>query len=183
MKKALWLIPLIAILCLSSCDPALPASGSTNEPPLETSPMLPESTPDVEPETSVEESSEMPVETSPLFAEYGRVSEHLVEEDGKLYLVLPISKTKVYAGHYKEHLIKIDLVDLEDADEYLSEKIAKYPSNSDLYLAYDGHYLLLCFEAIVDIDPPNTQDGLTSGCGIDHDHVHYSTPIGADPLK
>ena len=177
MKKRIWLILLIAVICFTSCTPLLPSESSTNE-------NIPETSPAPLPEASTPESEypDDPVETSPLFAEYGAVAEYLVEEDGKLYLVLPISQTKVYAEHCKEHLYKVKLEDLAIADRAISEEIAKYPNNGGIGLSYDGHYLLIYFEAIVSIDPPNTQDGLDSGCGIDHNHVYYSNPIAADPL-
>ena len=176
MKKRIWLILLIAVICFTSCTPLLPSESSTNENIPETSPA-----PLSEASTPESESPDDPVETSPLFAEYGAVAEYLVEEDGKLYLVLPISQTKVYAERCKEHLYKVKLEDLASADEALSREITKY-TNSAIDLSYDGHYLLIYFEAIVPIDPPNTQDGLNSGCGIDHDHVYQSFPIAADPL-
>lgn len=107
----------------------------------------------------------------------------ITKEDGKSYLVLPVSKEKVeidddYASYVKD----IDGYLLKTAEEKIGEKISLYPENSDFYLeTYDG-YLCLCVEVIVQLDPPapsidGSDEYVMRGCGIDHDHKFFSERI------
>ena len=110
-------------------------------------------------------------------------SEYFVEEDGEQYLLLPISKTKVlvYDGH-RQYIEKIDMDLLKTAEEALSAQIPQDESEPFFYLQMEEGDMYLCVEIIVDIDPPETvtmEDGtvISSGCGIDHEHVFYSERI------
>ena len=110
-------------------------------------------------------------------------SEYFVEEKGEQYLVLPISGTKVlvYDGH-KQYTEKIDMDLLKTAEEKLCAQIPQDESEPFFYLQEDEGDMYLCVEFIVDIDPPETvtmEDGtvISSGCGIDHEHVFYSERI------
>ncbi len=105
------------------------------------------------------------------------------KEDGKSYLILPVSGEKVeidddYASYVKD--INADL--LKAAEEKISEKISLYPEKSDFYLeTYDG-YLCLCVEVIVKIPPPapsvdGTEEYEMQGCGIDHEHKFFRERI------
>ncbi len=61
----------------------------------------------------------------------------------------------------------------------------KSPRNdpAEYYLEKDSDgYLCVCYEQIVDIDPPVSNEwGESSGCGIDHDHVFESQRVCALP--
>ena len=106
-----------------------------------------------------------------------------MEEEGEQYLLLPISKTKVlvYDGH-RQYIEKIDMDLLKTAEEALSAQIPQDESEPFFYLQMEEGDMYLCVEIIVDIDPPETvtmEDGtvISSGCGIDHEHVFYSERI------
>ena len=109
--------------------------------------------------------------------------EYFVEEDGEQYLLLPISGTKVliYDGH-KQYIEKIDMDLLKTAEETLSAQIPQDESEPFFYLQMEEGDMYLCVETIVYIDPPETvtmEDGtvISSGCGIDHEHIFYSERI------
>ena len=112
------------------------------------------------------------------------ISRYLTEEDGEQYLVLPISKTKVYVwDHYNEYLDQIDVRLLKAAEKSLYEQAASYAASPAFSLQTDDEgYFCLCVELIVDIDPSEVQtlpDGtaIEDGCDIDHKHVFLSERI------
>ena len=152
-KKTLFFVLALALL-LTSCNYAL----------------IPEN-----PEASITPNeSTMPPEPS----KPEELSDYLIEEDGKQYLILPVSNTKINVDKYRSHLTKIDLEMLRAADKKLSEEIKHHSENSGIYMAVDyGGELWLAFEAIVKIDPPNISEYGFSGCGIDHDHMFYKEKI------
>ena len=111
------------------------------------------------------------------------ISEYLIQEEEKQYLVLPISRENVLIWEeHTSYLDKIDLDLLKAAEEKLGVKLAENPNNSGFYLQVKDGTLHLSVEVIVDIIPAQTvtmEDGsvLDSGCGIDHDHVFYMERI------
>lgn len=111
------------------------------------------------------------------------IPEYLIKEDGKQYLVMPISGEKIWVlEEHTQYLSKIDWDLLKAAEEKLAVYLAENPNNSGFYLQLKDGTLHLCVEVIVDIIPPQTvtmEDGyvLDSGCGIDHDHVFYMERI------
>ncbi len=103
---------------------------------------------------------------------------NVLEEDGKRYLVLPVSGDKVrLSNHELAYIDDIDPALLKAAEEKITGQISQYGDNSGLYLGVvDGH-LCLCSEVIVKINPPRPSEYGNSGCGIDHDHKFFSERI------
>lgn len=105
------------------------------------------------------------------------ILDHLIEEDGEQYLILPISKKRVrVTSSHMQYLDEIDLNLLRTAEEKIRENIAQYTDNEGYFYLGDGNgYLSLCTEVIIDITPPSgTNDG---GCGIDHEHKFFKERI------
>jgi hypothetical protein len=108
------------------------------------------------------------------------ISEYLTEENGKQYLILPISRSKVYIwDQYKSQLSNIDLNLLREAEEHIMDEMSSYTASVNFFVEGDtsGH-LYLCTEWIADIDPPNVvtdENGevYENGCGIDHEHIFF----------
>ena len=92
---------------------------------------------------------------------------------------------KYYAsneGEYSRFLPYLTVEKVQEAEEKLKIKLEEYGGGSDMYLQInDQNQLCLCFEVIVDIDPPKSKiiDGeiVNSGCNIDHKHVFESEVI------
>ena len=104
------------------------------------------------------------------------IDDHILNDDSSTYLVLPSSKEKISVyGAAAGYLDRIDLELLATAESQLS-------SFEAVYLTLDDeNYVCLGCESIVDIDPPNVIDGMTSGCGIDHKHVMEEYRISKEP--
>ena len=107
----------------------------------------------------------------------------ITEENGKMYLTLPLSNEKVripegcsaYAAH-------IDAELLREAEERLQGEIAEYSNNSGFYIGKDEEgNLLLCVEVIVQITPDQASvprdEYVDGGCGVDHEHIFFSERI------
>lgn len=115
--------------------------------------------------------------SEPTSSETNSISEYLTEEDGKQYLMLPISKDKVMLWDGQaQYLDDIDLDLLKAAEEKISKQISQYSNNSGFYLQVDEGYLCLYAEVIVKIDPPASAGGV-GGCGIDHEHMFFGERI------
>ena len=120
-----------------------------------------------------------PSEPTPA-SEKNPIAQYLTEEDGDLYLVLPISKRKVcVSDEYKAYLDQVDVDLLKTAEEKISNQAAQYVDEPSFYLLIEEGLLRLSAEVIVDIDPPlikDVGDGdcVDQGCGIDHEHVFFS---------
>ena len=99
------------------------------------------------------------------------ISNHLIEEDGQQYLILPVSRQKVRVE--KEHIPLLDNIDidlLEAAEEKITEKITQYTKEREhFYLQEEDGHLLLCVEVIVSIENPSSS---SDGFFIDIDHEH-----------
>ena len=86
------------------------------------------------------------------------------------------------AGDYSRFLPYLKIEKLQEAEEKLKNKMAKYDNSSSMYLGINSKgQLCLIFEAIVDINPFKGQavDGemINSGCNIDHRHVFESEVV------
>lgn len=105
------------------------------------------------------------------------ISDYLIEEDGKQYLILPISKEKVRVSNsYTQYLDDIDLDLLKAAEKKIREELSQYSDTQvDFYLQDREGYLYLTAEIIVDITPPSGAED--SGCGIDHEHKFFEERI------
>ena len=106
------------------------------------------------------------------------VSECLVEEDGKQYLILPVSNYKIrITNEYKEYIDSIDFDLLKAADEKIYSEIP-LGSNQFVYsLEIEEESLCLFAEIIIDINPATgSEDGETTGCG-DHVHKYFTERI------
>ena len=58
------------------------------------------------------------------------ILDHLIEEDGEQYLILPISKKRVrVTSSHMQYLDEIDLNLLRTAEEKIRENIAQYTDN------------------------------------------------------
>ena len=112
------------------------------------------------------------------------LSEYFTEEEGKQYLILPISKSKVrIRNEHKSYLENIDIELLKTAEETITDKMSAYIDipRFDLQIDSAGD-LCLYVEWIVDINPPNvvtSENGeiIDSGCNIDHRHIFFSERI------
>lgn len=123
-------------------------------------------------------------ETSSTIPETKDISEYLIEEDGGQYLILPISRSKIFVrDEYKQHLDNIDIELLKTAEEIICDKMSAYTETPRFSLLFDNSgYLCLYTEWIVDIDPPNVvtrENGeiIDRGCNIDHKHIFFSERI------
>lgn len=98
------------------------------------------------------------------------VSDFLIEEKGKQFLILPISEDKVYVREeYEQYLDDIDLDLLKSAEKKITEEISKYDDEHSFSLQLEDEKLYLVVEVIADIDPP-VESEIGGGCGIDHEH-------------
>lgn len=103
----------------------------------------------------------------------------LVEEDGYTYLVLPVSRIKVYVSpSTAPYAPDIDPAQLRAAEERLLARVAEYTEEPRVELTLQEGKLCLCVSLIEPIDPPAvTEDGREEGCNIDHRHLFFCEPI------
>ena len=177
MKKLAFLLLILTLTavfvgCVANNPKATP-SETTQSPGVSDQP---KATP---PETTQSPGlSDQPEATPAETTQSHGVSEYLTEENGEQYLILPISKAKLRVkSQHLSHLNKIDADLLKKAEEMISGYISSYSQNSGIYLGVCDGKLCLCAEAIVKIDPPNTSEYGSSGCGIDHDHRFFYEQI------
>ena len=131
-----------------------------------------------------QESSSKISETSSAIPDTKGISEYLIEEDGKQYLILPISQSKILVrDEYKPHLDDIDIELLKTAEQTICDKMSAYTETPGFSLQFDNSgYLYLHTEWIIEIDPPNvvTDDNgviVEGGCNIDHKHIFFDERI------
>ena len=96
------------------------------------------------------------------------------------FLTLPVSGERVTISPNERALLeKIDLDLLREAEETLLAKIPANEQGHAISLGSDEGQPVLYGEVIVPIDPPRIrEDGATTGCGIDHDHIYLdAVPI------
>lgn len=103
------------------------------------------------------------------------LSECLTEENGKQFLVLPRSKTKLLVhDSTKRYLDSIDLDLLKTAEEKMLGQLSQYTEEPFWDLEYYDGALCLYAEVIVDLKPSTADQG---GCGIDHEHKIFREKI------
>ena len=119
------------------------------------------------------------------------ISDILVERDGRLYLILPISHQDVLILDSQQmYLERIDLDMLQSAEEKLLDQMDDYQKKDKPHFSIGHHdgQIWLCAELIIYLDPRPVPTGQTStdptaftppqsGCGIDHDHKIFREPI------
>lgn len=162
MKKSVGiLLILLVLLSLAACGEDPPASQRST--PLAEVPTTKTTAPTVVLDETVLEGKTL--------------SDYLVEEDGKYYLILPASGEKIYLRNAEDdmyYLNGINLLLLAAAELKIKSQMEQY--NTEYYFCVyviDG-VVWLNAEAIVDIDPPNGEGG---GCGIDHEHIFLKEKI------
>ena len=112
-------------------------------------------------------------------------SENVVYEGEKYYIILPISKDKIWVHNSCiQYLPLLDDELLEKAEETIYKQAAAYTdSHIGCSVSPDASgYLCLDLELIVDIDPPNVRTDsegmiIDGGCNIDHKHVFFRERI------
>ena len=102
-----------------------------------------------------------------------------VVEDEETYLILPLSREKLWVREEEvKYLNKADGGLLEAAEEKINEEALKYTNNPSIH--YEIHLkdeqLFLYGEIVVDIDPPEGGEA-AGGCGIDHEHKRFLEKI------
>ncbi len=109
----------------------------------------------------------------------GKNSDLVVKENGKSYIILPVSGNKARIDDEGLKLVsEIDMEMLRAADEKLHAELTPYVDVPESYITEFEGELFLEAEEIVDIDPPETSEfGDTAGCGIDHKHVYVREQI------
>ena len=136
--------------------------------------------------TSTETSTDSPTDSAPTSdgATVKDISEYLIEEDGNQYLILPLSKSKIYVSDsHKRYLHNIDFELLVAAEETIYEATSAYEEEPYIYLGRDSaDHLCLCAELIINIEPPTVvtdENGeiFSTGCNIDHKHVYFCERI------
>ena len=111
-------------------------------------------------------------------AESDQLADYVTRNGDHWFLTLPVSGQRISLSQSDRRLLEtIDLDLLRAAEETLLGKIPSNEQGHSFSLGEkDGRSILFC-EVIVPIDPPRVdEDGMTSGCGIDHDHV-YLGPV------
>ena len=100
--------------------------------------------------------------------------EFISTENGKKYLILPISNEKIeILEEYEQYICEIDKELLQNAEENLNVQTQQYSEKSNFYLQIHEGSLCLAIEIIVDLE--STTD--SSGCGIDHEHLYFKEQI------
>ena len=101
---------------------------------------------------------------------------YVTELDGRQYITLPSSGEQIrVADAYVEHLEKLDVEMLKQAEEKLGEQLSAYEGEPSFYLSLDEDgKLCLCAEVIVKIDPPEVSTG---GAVKDHKHEIFKENI------
>ena len=143
MKKlSAFILALICLMSLAACNLYQPASTDSEQ------------------------------ETSSELIKEEQISDYLIQEDGRQYLILPVSGYKMrYDREYEKYLEQIDFDTLKTAEENLNSKIQKYKAAPCFWLQVDEDGLYLGVELIVKADPPG------SGACIDHDHIMYKEKL------
>ncbi len=112
--------------------------------------------------------------------EGSELAEYLTQNGDDWFLTLPVSGQRVSIAQNDRRLIdKIDLGLLREAEETLLAKIPSNEQGHSFSVAAGSGQWVLYGEVIVPIDPPRVgEDGATTGCGIDHDHIYLdAVPI------
>lgn len=118
---------------------------------------------------STEETTALPEITEPSYPEY------IGEEEGRLYLILPLSKKRIWIEESeKPHIEKIDLATLTAAEEGLNAQIAQYEETPGLYFRVVEGCLYLYAEIIVEYDPIELPGGYF---GSDHEHLFFKEKL------
>ena len=108
------------------------------------------------------------------------LAEYLTQNGDYWFLTLPVSGQRVSIARNDRRLIdKIDLGLLREAEETLLAKIPSNEQGHSFSVAAGSGQWVLYGEVIVPINPPRVgEDGATTGCGIDHDHIYLdAVPI------
>ena len=108
------------------------------------------------------------------------LAEYLTQNGDDWFLTLPVSGQRVSIARNDRRLIdKIDLGLLREAEETLLAKIPSNEQGHSFSVAAGSGQWVLYGEVIVPINPPRVgEDGATTGCGIDHDHIYLdAVPI------
>ncbi len=153
MKKLLvFILTLICLLSLVGCN--------------ENSPTIQET------ETTTE--TETPTESPQIT----NITEILIEIDGRQYLILPISNTKVYVDEkHEQYLDNVDVNLLKKAEKKIIAQTSQYNEEPFFYLELKNEQLYISVEMIVKIFPPKPSEYGDAGCGIDHEHKFFSEKI------
>ena len=112
----------------------------------------------------------------PATSEITNIPEYLLNENGTHYLILPISKEKIWIWDEQiiPYLDDIDFTLLKAAEEKISRDVSQHSDQASFYLQLDDGHLWLSAEVIVDIAAPANGD---EGCGIDHEHLFFGEQI------
>lgn len=101
-------------------------------------------------------------------------------ENGVYTITLPVTREVIEVNsQHERYMPTVTEERIRAAEERILEEVTN-SQHSDFYLTVESDRLCLTVEIIVDIDPPQTVEGqehVTSGCGIDHDHVFFKRPI------
>ena len=101
------------------------------------------------------------------------ISDYMMQESGRQYLILPISNTKIrYDYSDKKYLEQVDLDTLKTAEENLTSKVKEYTDAPHFYLQSEEDCLYLGVEVIVQKDSTDLK-----GCGLDHEHFMYTEQL------
>ncbi|MBO5040790.1 MAG: hypothetical protein J6D09_06815 [Clostridia bacterium] len=107
------------------------------------------------------------------------ISKYLKKKDGEQYLILPISKEKVYISDCREenkYLKYIDVGLLKKAEKKIAAEVSKYNDETPhYYIDIRDGYLCLAVELIVDLDEPAAN-------GMNHEHVFFRERITKKPV-
>ena len=154
MKKAIaWMLALLLVVLFAGCANASGSRGT---------------------EPGGAETRDPDDSSEPTVAVPGDLADYVTRNGDHWFLTLPVSGQRISLSQSDRRLLEtIDLDLLRAAEETLLGKIPSNEQGHSFSLGEkDGQSILFC-EVIVPIDPPRVdEDGMTSGCGIDHDHVY-----------
>ena len=160
MKKAIaWILALLLVVLAAGCANASGSRGTEGS-----------GTETRDPDDSSEPTVAVPEE----------LAEYLTQNGDYWFLTLPVSGQRVSIARNDRRLIdKIDLGLLREAEETLLAKIPSNEQGHSFSVAAGSGQWVLYGEVIVPINPPRVgEDGATTGCGIDHDHIYLdAVPI------
>ena len=167
---------LLVILSLVACGEYYPTVQTVTS-PTELPTMKPTTKPTEQPivHHTTKPTTPPVLHGDPLFGK--ELSDFLVEEDGKYYLILPASGEKIYLRNAEDdmyYLNGINLLLLAAAELKIKSQMEQYNTEYYFYVYVIDGVVWLNAEAIVDIDPPNGEGG---GCGIDHEHIFLKEKI------
>ena len=113
-----------------------------------------------------------PQDALPSSAATSEVVESIIQEEGQLYVVLPISKAKISVGDaFVPYLYGLDEALLKAAEEKIGEETSQYTDTPSFYLDTDDEgYLMLCAEVVYEI--PTVE-----WCGVDHGSLFFKERI------